>query len=126
MLWMRGAYFDRGMLAFAPGLGEPRPDIPETLCVLYLLTLLPLAGSGGRCGSGVVCSLEFLSCKLSAGSDWCPKDGGVTEPLDGAVPWLTAPSLDVSVDSSVRKLALDRRRSSLRNLGAIVKKVEVI
>lgn len=48
-------------------------------------------------------------------------DGGVTEPLDGAVSWLTAPSLDVSVEASVRKLALDRRRSSLKNLGAMLR-----
>lgn len=45
----------------------------------------------------------------------------MTEPLEVAVPWLTAPSLDVSVEASVRKLALDRRRSSLRNLGAILR-----
>lgn len=47
-------------------------------------------------------------------------EGGVTEPLDGAVPWLTAPSLDVSVDTSVRKLALERRRSSLKKFGAML------
>jgi hypothetical protein len=42
-------------------------------------------------------------------------DGGVEEPLDGAVSWLPAPSLDVSVDcSELRKLALDRRRNSLK------------
>lgn len=48
-------------------------------------------------------------------------DGGVTEPLEGGVPWLTAPSLEVSVEFSVRKLALDRRRSSLklRKVGAM-------
>jgi hypothetical protein len=41
-------------------------------------------------------------------------DGGVIEPLVGVVliPWL--PSLDPSVDRSVRKLALDRLRSSLK------------
>jgi hypothetical protein len=48
-------------------------------------------------------------------------EGGVREPLEGAVPWLAAPSLEVSVECSVRKLALDRRRSSLklRNAGAM-------
>jgi hypothetical protein len=48
-------------------------------------------------------------------------DGGVKEPVEGAVPWLRAPSLDSSVDFSVRKLALDLRRKSLnlRNDGAI-------
>lgn len=48
-------------------------------------------------------------------------EGGVTEPLEGVVPWLTAPSLDVSVEVSVRKLALDRRRSCLRNFGAMMR-----
>lgn len=45
----------------------------------------------------------------------------MTEPLDGEVPWLTAPSLEASVEFSVRKLAFERRRSSLRfrKLGAM-------
>lgn len=45
-------------------------------------------------------------------SDWLGMDGGVSEPVVGVVPWL--PSLDASVDLSVRKLALDRLRSSLK------------
>lgn len=36
------------------------------------------------------------------------------------MPWLVAPSLEASVELSVRKLALDRRRNSLRNVGAMV------
>jgi len=48
-------------------------------------------------------------------------DGGVTEPLEGDVCWLTTPSLEPSVELSVRKLAFERRRSSLRlrKLGAM-------
>lgn len=48
----------------------------------------------------------------------------MTEPVDGEVPWLTTPSLEPSVEVSVRKLALERRRSSLkfRKLGAMVGK----
>lgn len=42
------------------------------------------------------------------------------EPLEGDVPWLPAPSLDVSVERSVRKLALERRRRLLRKDGAMV------
>jgi len=38
----------------------------------------------------------------------------VSEPLVGVLPWLWLPSLDVSVDFSVLKLALDRLRSSLK------------
>lgn len=38
----------------------------------------------------------------------------MTEPLEGVVPWLPAPSLEVSVERSVRKLAFDRRRRSLK------------
>jgi hypothetical protein len=63
-----------------------------------------------------------LTCKLRAGSDWWAMDGGVKEPLEGAVPWLGASSLELSVEFSVRKLALERRRSSLklpRNEGAM-------
>lgn len=55
-------------------------------------------------------------------------EGGVNEPLDGVVSlvsWLKVPSLEVSFEFSVRKLALDRRRKSLRerNAGAMVAKV---
>lgn len=107
------------MLDLPPSLGEPTPDMPGTLLELCLLVLLPLAGSEGRDRAWATWSALSLSWRLSAGSDWWAIDGGVTEPLDGAVPWLTAPSLDVSVEASVRKLALDRRRSSLKNLGAI-------
>jgi hypothetical protein len=63
-----------------------------------------------------------LSWRLRAGSDWLAIDGGVSEPLVGVALALWLPSLDVSVDSSVLKLALDRRRSDLmlRNEGAIL------
>lgn len=42
------------------------------------------------------------------------------EPLEGDVPWLPAPSLDVSVERSVRKLAFERRRRLFRKAGAMV------
>lgn len=53
-----------------------------------------------------------FNCKLRAGSDCWPIEGGVREPLVGVLPWLA--SLAVSVDRSVLKLALDRLRSSLK------------
>jgi len=54
-------------------------------------------------------------------SDWWARDGGVSEPLVGVWPWLRLSSLEVSVDSSALKLALERRRNSLnfRNEGAM-------
>jgi hypothetical protein len=62
------------------------------------------AGRGG-CG----CS---FTCRCRAGSDCAPIDGGVSEPLVGVVLWLD--SLESSADLSVLKLALDRRRKSLK------------
>ena len=53
-----------------------------------------------------------MTCRSRAGSDCCPIDGGVREPLVGVVPWLA--SLEVSVDRSVLKLALDLLRKSLK------------
>ena len=53
-----------------------------------------------------------MSSRLRAGSDCAPMDGGVKEPVVGVV--LLLPSLDSSADRSVLKLALDRRRSSLK------------
>lgn len=52
------------------------------------------------------------NCRFKAGSDCWPIDGGVEDPEVGVVPLLA--SLDVSVDRSVRKLCLDRLRSSLK------------
>jgi len=52
-----------------------------------------------------------FTCRLRAVSD-CVIEGGVREPLVGAVPLLA--SLDVSVERSVLKLALERLRSSLK------------
>jgi hypothetical protein len=95
--------------------------MPETLYRLELLLGLIRAGLDcvfWRCGLWE--SLLRLSCRLRAGSDCCAMEGGVTEPLDKAVPLLTAPSLEVSVEWSVRKLARERRRSSFRKPGAIV------
>jgi hypothetical protein len=114
-----GAYGDTGKFCLPVEAGAPKPDMPETLYRLVLVT----GARGGRlwlldCWD----ELESLSCICRAGSDCCAIDGGVREPVEGAVPWLTAPSLEVSVDWSVRKLALERRRSSLnlRKVGAIM------
>lgn len=108
---MRGAYGDSGMLGLPLSFGDPGPDMPETL---YLLPGDP-EGRLGRDEPAWCWPVDSLSCVLKAGSDSCASDGGVTEPLEGAVPWLTAPSLEVSVELSVRKLAFDRRRSSFKN-----------
>ncbi len=108
MLVMRGEYCDTGNEGTRPLFsGEPRPAMPGTLYrfVLPLVT----GNNGGRSGWG-----DPLSCRLSAESDWWASDGGVSEPLVGVRPWLWLPSLDESVDCSVRKLARDRRRSSLK------------
>lgn len=113
----RGAYGDNGRVCrLLDRPGEPSPDIPETLFLLEL----GAEGKGGL-GEGWLCIVltSLSSCVFSAGSDCCAIDGGVTEPVEAFVPWLTTPSLEVSVECSVRKLALDRRRSSLRNAGAI-------
>lgn len=95
--------------------GDPGPDMPDTL---YRLPLEP-GGRTGRDECRLCWPLASLTCVLRAGSDCCASDGGVTEPLEGAVPWLTAPSLEVSVELSVRKLALDRRRSPFKNAMAL-------
>lgn len=112
MLLSLGAYCDTGKDGpLPPYTGDPRPVIPETLWRLLL---------GYVCKVG--CVLVWLSllarfsfnCKFRAGSDSCAIDGGVTEPLVGVVPWL--PSLDVSAERSVLKLALDLLRICLKLL----------
>lgn len=60
---------------------------------------------------------ESLKGKFDAESEVWLSEGGVIEPVVGAVPWLS--SLEESVEVSVRKLALDRLRNSLRNEGAM-------
>lgn len=95
--------------------------MPETLCLLLLET----EDNGGRDREAVrfgpFCNESDDSIRRSsAGSDRWPTDGGVREPLDGEVLWLLVPSLDASVELSVRKLALERRRSCLRNDGAMM------
>lgn len=57
---------------------------------------------------------------FNAGSEPWLIEGGVREPLDGVVSWLPAPSLDPSLERSVRKLARERRRRLERKDGAIV------
>lgn len=109
---MRGEYWETGNAGPLPlWTGDPKPAIPDTL---YRLVMpLGLAGSGGRVGGtgggDWSCS---LTCKCRAGSDCCPIDGGVMEPVVGVVPWLA--SLEESVERSVLKLALDSLRKSLR------------
>ena len=124
-LCTRGAYLDNGMLLLPFIEGAPRPDMPETL---YLLLLLAEASMGRACCCCCwplwLCRCESepaLTWRSRAGSDPWAMEGGVTDPLDAEVPWLTAPSLEASVEFSVRKLALERRRSSLmfRKLGAM-------
>lgn len=48
-------------------------------------------------------------------------DDGVARPLEIPVPLLAAPSLESSVERSVRKLARERRRKLLRNDGAMIR-----
>lgn len=121
---MRGEYCETGKLGPLPfGIGDPRPVIPETL---YLFWIPVGQGCGaGREGAvaGGVGDVDcwLLTSTLTAGSDWCEeKDGGVKEPVVGAVPLLA--SLEPSVDRSVLKLFRDRLRISLRfrNEGDIV------
>ena len=87
--------------------------MPETL---YRLLAPFEYGWGCGCGLGVAVGRGGCSCSLSsrlrAGSDCAPMDGGVKEPVVGVVVLLA--SLDSSADRSVLKLALDRRRSSLK------------
>jgi hypothetical protein len=73
------------MLLRAPG--EPGEDMPDTL---FLLELVPddKPGRCWRCCGGMGGTWGSLTCKLSAGSDCCAIEGGVSEPLEGAVPWL--------------------------------------
>ena len=98
-----------------PGAGDPRPVMPDTLYLLFPLDCRPGRTCGGK---GPVAS---LSCRFKAVSDWCARiDGGVREPLVGVFPLLRLPSLEASVDFSVLKLALERRRSSRRKDGISV------
>lgn len=78
--------------------------------------VLGTGGTGGTCWS--------LTWRLRAGSEWAAMEGGVNEPVVGVpVSWLPCSSLlEVSVERSVLKLAMDRLRSSLklRKDGAIM------
>jgi hypothetical protein len=111
MFETRGEYCDTGNEGtLGPMAGEPRPVIPETL-----KRLLPGGANAGRGGTGGAPDWSFCIWRLRAESDWrACSDGGVNEPLVGVLPLLRLPSLEVSVDFSVRKLALERRRNSLK------------
>lgn len=99
MLWIRGAYCERGGLLLPFIDCEPNVDMPATL---FLLKLDGDSGKECRLLRFLCCwdceLLDSLSCMFRAGSDCWAKDGGVTEPLEGAVPLLVAPSLEVSVE----------------------------
>lgn len=125
MLVMRGEYGETGrasMRLLLLVIGDPRPAIPLTLYLLVLKDVLLEDVGSARLGTGGGGVAQFWTRRFNAGSDWWPRDGGVSEPDVGVVPWLFPPSLEVSVDLSVRKLALDFRRSCrmLRNDGAML------
>lgn len=56
---------------------------------------------------------SFPSWRSNDGSEVLLTDGGVSDPVVGVAP-LPPASLEPSVEFSVRKLALDRRLSSLK------------
>lgn len=88
--------------------GYPTPLSPEML----RLYMLGTAVSGGRGVGGAECA-SFASCKSKDGSEVLLTEGGVNDPEVGVAP-LPPASLELSVECSVRKLALDRRLSSLK------------
>src|SRR4051812_40122377 len=82
-LAMRGEYWETGNAGPLPVCtGDPNPAIPDTLYRFAPLGLL--ANCGRVCGTVGGWS---LTCKCKAGSDCCPIDGGVKEPVVGVVPW---------------------------------------
>ena len=83
------------------------------------LYTLEVAVSGGRGVAGADCDCDcaslasFGSCNSRDGSEALVTDGGVRDPDVGDAP-LPPASLELSVECSVRKLALDRRLSPLK------------
>lgn len=111
---MRGEYWETGKLGPLPfGIGDPRPVMPETLCLFWFPAGKGFgAGREGAVPGGVGDVDKLLTCTLRAGSDWWDeKDGGVKEPVVG-VPLLA--SLEPSVERSVLTLFRDRLRISLK------------
>ena len=88
--------------------GCPSPLIPLTLRLCTLGT----AVGGGR-GVGGADWASFASWRSNDGSEMLLTDGGVIDPEVGVAP-LPPASLELSVECSVRKLARDRRLSSLK------------
>jgi hypothetical protein len=84
MFETRGAYWDTGRLVLPLGEGDPRPDMPETLYRLEF-PLGTIMGRVGACAADWPDPLLSLTWRLSAGSDCWATEGGVDEPLDGAV-----------------------------------------
>jgi hypothetical protein len=118
-----GAYGDVGRDDFCDG--EPRPDIPDTLYLL--LEDVDIVGRAGIGGGPLLSSVWRLEAELefvSAGTE------GVVAPyvelkveedfVVGTEPFVPLdPPLLESVLRSVLKLALERRRMSFKNEGAI-------
>lgn len=132
---MRGAYGDDGRVL--EPLGDPRPDMPDTDALLFLLfansgTLLFLLLAndvetlGRTIDSGFVCVCKF-ECddgdvsRVPDGDLLVPRiESTVDEDLDvGTVALLPL----LSVDLSVWKLAFDLLRRSLKKDGAICREV---
>jgi hypothetical protein len=118
---MRGAYGDVGKVALLFGEdGEPSPYIPVEYLLLEDVESCGLAATRG---CGLFCPWERFEDEL----DDCNPEGGVCEPtveLSVEVDFVvgTVPSLVLldSTDLSVRKLALERLRRSLRKEGAMM------
>jgi hypothetical protein len=112
---IRGAYGEVRFEDFIAG--DPRPDMPETLCLL-LEDVDKFGRFGGR-GGGMLptyCRLEAELDLVSIGGVFPPEFNVDVDFVVGTELWV--PLLE-SVLRSVLKLALDRRRMSLRNEGAI-------
>lgn len=116
---IRGAYCEVGRVE----LGEPRPDMPDTLCLL--VTEGEALGRRGGAGAPLtdwrlVAELEVESAggvvepyaKFSVEEDGVAEEEWECWPLERTF-WLA------STLSSVRKLALERLRKSERNEGAM-------
>jgi len=115
---IRGAYGDGGIFDFCDG--DPKPDMPDTLC--RLLDEVEIVGRAGGNGGGLLARFWRLGEELEVANV-----GGVFPPYvefkvdeDCVLPAEPLVPVLESALPSVLKLALDRRRISLKNEGAIV------
>jgi hypothetical protein len=127
---MRGAYGETGIVVLP--FGDPKPDIPDTLCLLFVAIV-------GRLGETGCWPLPLLNVwRLVAEFGLVKGAGGVVPPdeefkveedfvartdsdsLLPPVPVLESALPDVLPVFSVWNDDLERRRSSLRNEGAII------